>query len=49
MPPDAWRCHPRTSVICGFAFERGGGQLPFAETKPGGSFIFAFRALPLCW
>src|SRR5580658_126840 len=32
----------------GFVFGYlGGGQLPFAETRPGGSFIFAFRALPL--
>ena len=25
----------------------GGGKLPFAETYPGSSFIFAFKALPL--
>src|SRR5437764_4710504 len=25
----------------------GGGELPFAESRPGASFIFAFRALPL--
>src|SRR6185295_12343060 len=25
----------------------GGAELPFAETKPGTSFIFAFRALPM--
>ncbi|WP_455204288.1 NupC/NupG family nucleoside CNT transporter [Kaarinaea lacus] len=25
----------------------GGGELPFAENKPGASFILAFRALPL--
>src|SRR3954447_13327458 len=25
----------------------GGGDLPFAESKPGQSFIFAFRALPM--
>ncbi|HEV2334042.1 MAG TPA: nucleoside transporter C-terminal domain-containing protein, partial [Stellaceae bacterium] len=32
----------------GFVFGYlGGGELPFAETKPGASFIFAFRALPL--
>src|ERR1700674_932979 len=32
----------------GFVFGYlGGGALPFAETKPGASFIFAFRALPL--
>jgi len=32
----------------GFVFGYlGGGKLPFAETEPGASFIFAFRALPL--
>jgi CNT family concentrative nucleoside transporter len=32
----------------GFVFGYlGGGPLPFAETRPGASFIFAFRALPL--
>jgi CNT family concentrative nucleoside transporter len=32
----------------GFVFGYlGGGALPFAETRPGASFIFAFRALPL--
>jgi CNT family concentrative nucleoside transporter len=32
----------------GFVFGYlGGGKLPFAETTPGASFIFAFRALPL--
>ena len=32
----------------GFVFGYlGGGQLPFAETRPGAAFIFAFRALPL--
>jgi CNT family concentrative nucleoside transporter len=32
----------------GFVFGYlGGGALPFAETHPGASFIFAFRALPL--
>jgi concentrative nucleoside transporter, CNT family len=32
----------------GFVFGYlGGGKLPFAETAPGASFIFAFRALPL--
>jgi CNT family concentrative nucleoside transporter len=25
----------------------GGGALPFAETKPGASFVLAFRALPI--
>ena len=25
----------------------GGGELPFAESKPGAAFIFAFRALPM--
>jgi CNT family concentrative nucleoside transporter len=33
-----------TSFVFGYL---GGGPLPFAETKPGASFIFAFRALPL--
>jgi CNT family concentrative nucleoside transporter len=33
-----------TSFVFGYL---GGGALPFAETKPGASFIFAFRALPL--
>jgi CNT family concentrative nucleoside transporter len=37
-----------TEAGTGFVFGYlGGGELPFAETKPGGSFIFAFRALPL--
>jgi concentrative nucleoside transporter, CNT family len=37
-----------TEAGTGFVFGYlGGGQLPFAETRPGGSFIFAFRALPL--
>src|ERR1700716_94424 len=32
----------------GFVFGYlGGAELPFAETKPGASFIFAFRALPM--
>ena len=32
----------------GFVFGYlGGGPLPFAETRPGAAFIFAFRALPL--
>jgi len=33
-----------TAFVFGYL---GGGQLPFAETRPGASFIFAFRALPL--
>ena len=33
-----------TSFVFGYL---GGGALPFAETKPGAAFIFAFRALPL--
>ncbi len=33
-----------TSFVFGYL---GGGMLPFAETYPGSSFIFAFRALPL--
>ena len=37
-----------TEAGTGFVFGYlGGGDLPFAETRPGGSFIFAFRALPL--
>src|SRR4029077_147253 len=37
-----------TDAGTGFVFGYlGGGQLPFAETQPGASFIFAFRALPL--
>ena len=37
-----------TEAGTGFVFGYlGGGQLPFAETNPGASFIFAFRALPL--
>ena len=37
-----------TEAGTGFVFGYlGGGDLPFAEVKPGGSFIFAFRALPL--
>src|SRR5712692_3111341 len=32
----------------GFVFGYlGGGELPFAETRPGAAFIFAFRALPM--
>ncbi len=33
-----------TSFVFGYL---GGGTLPFVETHPGASFIFAFRALPL--
>ena len=37
-----------TEAGTGFVFGYlGGGQLPFAETQPGTSFIFAFRALPM--
>src|ERR1700704_5299975 len=37
-----------TEAGTGFVFGYlGGGELPFAETKPGTSFIFAFRALPM--
>ncbi|HXP97272.1 MAG TPA: Na+ dependent nucleoside transporter N-terminal domain-containing protein, partial [Telmatospirillum sp.] len=37
-----------TDAGSGFVFGYlGGGPLPFAETKPGASFILAFRALPL--
>src|SRR5258707_9289054 len=37
-----------TDAGTGFVFGYlGGGDLPFAETRPGASFIFAFRALPL--
>jgi CNT family concentrative nucleoside transporter len=37
-----------TDAGTGFVFGYlGGGELPFAETHPGASFIFAFRALPL--
>jgi concentrative nucleoside transporter, CNT family len=37
-----------TDAGTGFVFGYlGGATLPFAETKPGASFIFAFRALPL--
>jgi CNT family concentrative nucleoside transporter len=37
-----------TDAGTGFVFGYlGGGTLPFAETHPGASFIFAFRALPL--
>jgi CNT family concentrative nucleoside transporter len=33
-----------TAFVFGYL---GGGQLPFAETYPGSSFIFAFKAMPL--
>ncbi len=33
-----------TSFVFGFL---GGGQLPYQETVPGGSFVFVCRALPL--
>jgi len=37
-----------TEAGTGFVFGYlGGGDLPFAENKPGAAFIFAFRALPL--
>ena len=37
-----------TTAGTGFVFGYlGGGPLPFEETKPGASFILAFRALPL--
>src|ERR1700730_1592716 len=37
-----------TEAGTGFVFGYlGGGELPFLETRPGASFIFAFRALPL--
>jgi CNT family concentrative nucleoside transporter len=37
-----------TEAGTGFVFGYlGGGELPFAETKPGGAFVFAFRALPM--
>jgi CNT family concentrative nucleoside transporter len=37
-----------TEAGTGFVFGYlGGGRLPYAETRPGASFIFAFRALPL--
>src|SRR5947208_8221171 len=37
-----------TEAGTGFVFGYlGGGELPFAETRPGASFIFAFRALPM--
>src|SRR3977135_11193 len=43
---EAWQ--KATEAGTGFVFGYlGGAALPFAETKPGASFIFAFRALPL--
>src|SRR5256885_2890461 len=37
-----------TDAGTGFGFGYlGGAELPFAESKPGQSFIFAFRALPM--
>src|SRR5882757_581357 len=37
-----------TEAGTGFVFGYlGGAELPFAETKPGAAFIFAFRALPM--
>ncbi|HVB16398.1 MAG TPA: nucleoside transporter C-terminal domain-containing protein [Stellaceae bacterium] len=37
-----------TEAGTGFVFGYlGGGPLPFAESKPGAAFIFAFQALPL--
>jgi CNT family concentrative nucleoside transporter len=37
-----------TEAGTGFVFGYlGGGTLPFAETSPGASFVFAFRALPM--
>jgi concentrative nucleoside transporter, CNT family len=37
-----------TDAGTGFVFGYlGGATLPFAETRPGAAFIFAFRALPL--
>ena len=33
-----------TSLVFGFL---GGGPLPFEETRPGASFVLAFRALPV--
>jgi CNT family concentrative nucleoside transporter len=33
-----------TSLVFGYL---GGGPLPFEETQPGASFVFAFRALPI--
>src|SRR6267142_1240790 len=37
-----------TEAGTGFVFGYlGGAELPFVETKPGSSFIFAFKALPM--
>jgi concentrative nucleoside transporter, CNT family len=37
-----------TEAGTGFVFGYlGGGELPFAETRPGAAFVFAFRALPM--
>src|SRR5436189_1988156 len=37
-----------TEAGTGFVFGYlGGAELPFAETRPGASFVFAFRALPM--
>jgi concentrative nucleoside transporter, CNT family len=37
-----------TEAGTGFVFGYlGGGELPFAETRPGATFVFAFRALPM--
>jgi CNT family concentrative nucleoside transporter len=37
-----------TDAGTGFVFGYlGGGELPFAETKPGAAYILAFRALPM--
>src|SRR5947207_10876858 len=37
-----------TEAGTGFVFGYlGGAELPFAETKPGQAFVFAFRALPM--
>ena len=37
-----------TEAGTGFVFGYlGGAELPFAETRPGAAFVFAFRALPM--
>src|SRR5207248_5019988 len=37
-----------TEACTGFVFGYlGGAELPFAEMRPGASFVFAFRALPM--
>jgi CNT family concentrative nucleoside transporter len=37
-----------TEAGTGFVFGYlGGGELPFAETRPGAAYLFAFRALPV--